>query len=106
MHAKGEGWESNIGMNLKEVECELHNKTLIMGWCILLRLYYNENDHNYLCSQLIVSLLYTDHTKCFGYTAIFRCVIIIIFSIFIYRLSIYIYKNVSVRLSITSNLRK
>jgi hypothetical protein len=34
----------------------------------------NENDHSYLYSQLIVSLLYIDHTKCFGYTAIFRCV--------------------------------
>jgi hypothetical protein len=34
----------------------------------------NENDHSYLCSQLIVSLLYIDHTTCFGYTAIFRCV--------------------------------
>jgi hypothetical protein len=45
---------------------------LILGWCILLRLYYNENDHSYLCSQLIVSLLYVDHTTCFGYTAIFR----------------------------------
>jgi hypothetical protein len=37
-------------------------------------MYYNENDHSYLCSQLIVSLLYIDHTTCFGYTAIFRCV--------------------------------
>jgi hypothetical protein len=47
---------------------------LILGWCILLRLYYNKN--SYLCSQLIVSLLYEyiDHTTCFGYTAIFRCV--------------------------------
>jgi hypothetical protein len=26
---------------------------------------------NFLCSQLIVSLLYTNHTTCFGYTAIF-----------------------------------
>jgi hypothetical protein len=35
---------------------------------------FNENDNCYLCSQLIVSLLHTDHTTCFGYTAIFRCV--------------------------------
>jgi hypothetical protein len=49
-------------------------KGLILGWCILLRMYYNENDNCYLCSQLIVSLLHTDHTTGFGYIAIFRCV--------------------------------
>jgi hypothetical protein len=48
-------------------------KHLILGWCILLRLYYNENDNCYLYSQLDVSLLYTDHTTCFGYIAILRC---------------------------------
>jgi hypothetical protein len=32
---------------------------------------YNENDHSYLCSQLIVSLLYIDHTTCFGYSVVY-----------------------------------
>jgi hypothetical protein len=36
--------------------------------------FWNDNDHSYLCSQLIMSLLYIDHTTCFGYIAIFRCV--------------------------------
>jgi hypothetical protein len=31
---------------------------LILGWCILLRMYYNKNDNCYPCSQLGVSLLY------------------------------------------------
>jgi hypothetical protein len=50
---------------------------LILGWCILLRLCYNENDSTTYVSMLIVSLLYTDHTTCFGYIDIFRCVIYI-----------------------------
>jgi hypothetical protein len=28
----------------------------------------------FVCSQLIVSLLYTNYTTCFGYTAILRCI--------------------------------
>jgi hypothetical protein len=32
---------------------------------------------NFPCSQLIVSLLYTNHTICFGYTATFRCIMYI-----------------------------
>jgi hypothetical protein len=31
---------------------------LILGWCNLLRMYYNKNDNCYPCSQIGVSLLY------------------------------------------------
>jgi hypothetical protein len=39
---------------------------------------------NYLCSQLIVSLLYTNHTTCFGYMSILRCNTHIYIYIYIY----------------------
>jgi hypothetical protein len=39
--------------------------------------YKKKSQINFLCSQLVMSLLYTNHTTCFGYSAIFRCIMYI-----------------------------
>jgi hypothetical protein len=40
---------SDTGTFAKEIPSR-KNDIIILGWCILLRLYYNENDHNYTIS--------------------------------------------------------
>jgi hypothetical protein len=71
----------------KTVEVFLHAATCLSAFnyleiCIIyvpgvLNMKYPKSQINYLRSQLIVSLLYTNHTTCFGYTAILRCIMYI-----------------------------
>jgi hypothetical protein len=48
----------NPGMIKQLITSQTQLTILILGWCILLRMYYNKNDNCYPCSRLGVSLLY------------------------------------------------